>query len=72
MQLSYKLLTTDADLFTAAIAQTRVAIFQRRGDLAGCIFDYGGPIQKWTPVSVKIADTYYLRSEFEFRMPLRQ
>lgn len=68
----YKILTTDADLFTAALAQSRIAVFERHGDLAGCIADYGGPIQKWTPVSVKIQDSYYLRSEFEFRMPFRK
>lgn len=68
MNLSYRILNTNSDLLTAALAQSRVAVFETRGDLAGCIVDYGGPIQKWTPVSVKIQDTYYLRSEFEFRM----
>ncbi|NJJ37801.1 hypothetical protein [Paenibacillus apii] len=70
MSTSYKVLNTDADLFTASLAQARVAVFERCGELAGCIVDYGGPIQKWTPVSVKIADAYYLRSDFEFRVPI--
>lgn len=70
MPRSYKNLTTDTDFLTAALSQSRVSVIETSGDLAGCIVDYGGPIQKWTPVSVKIADVYYVRSEFEFWMPI--
>lgn len=70
MPTTFKILTTDADLLTAALAQSRVAVFETRGDLADCIVDYGGPIQRWTPESVKISDAYYLLSEFEFRVPI--
>ncbi|WP_340398037.1 hypothetical protein NST50_14270 [Paenibacillus sp. FSL E2-0202] len=66
----YKVLKTDSEFLTAALKQSQVDILERRGDLAGCIVDCGGSIQKWSPVSVKLADSYYMRSEFEFRMIL--
>lgn len=66
----YKVLKTDSDFLTAALKQSEVDILERRGDLAGCIIDCGGPVQKWNPVSVKVADAYYMRTEFEFRMVL--
>lgn len=56
MNNTYKVLKTDTDFLTAALRQARVAIVERRGDLAGCIIDCGGPIRKWSPVSVKVAD----------------
>lgn len=70
MSLAYKVLENDTDFLTAALSQARVTVFELRGDLAGCIVDYGGPVQKWSPESIKIADTYYRRNEFEFRMVL--
>jgi hypothetical protein len=66
----YKVLKTDSEFLTAALSQSQVDILERRDDLAGCTIDCGGPVQKWSPVSVKIADAYYMRSEFEFRMVL--
>ncbi|SEU32864.1 hypothetical protein [Paenibacillus sp. NFR01] len=66
----YKVLKTDDEFLTAAMSQKRVTIFERRGDLAGCIVDYGGPVEKYTPASIKIAGAHYFRCEFEFRMIL--
>ncbi|OMD64692.1 hypothetical protein BSK62_17135 [Paenibacillus odorifer] len=66
----YKALKTDAEFLMAALSQSQIDILERRGDLAGCTIDCEGPIQKWSPVSVKVADAYYMRSEFEFRMIL--
>ncbi|WP_339246942.1 hypothetical protein NST58_06775 [Paenibacillus sp. FSL R10-2796] len=66
----YKVLKTDSEFLTAALKQSKVDILERRGDLADCTIDCEGPIQKWSPVSVKIADAYYMRNEFEFRMVL--
>jgi hypothetical protein len=66
----YKVLKTDSEFLTAALKQSQVDIIERRGDLAGCTIDCEGPVQKWSPVSVKVADTYYMRSEFEFRIVL--
>jgi hypothetical protein len=66
----YKLLNTVAEFLTAALSQLQEDILERRGDLAECVIDCEGPVQKWSPVSVKVADVYYMRSEFEFRMVL--
>ncbi|OME09860.1 hypothetical protein [Paenibacillus odorifer] len=66
----YKVLNTDAEFLTAALSQSQVDILERRGDLFDCIIDSGGPVQKWSPISVKVADAYYMRNEFEFRMVL--
>lgn len=66
----YKVLKTDVEFLTAALSQSQVDILERRGDLAGCVIDCEGPAQKWSPVSVKVADAYYMRNEFEFRMVL--
>jgi hypothetical protein len=66
----YKVLKTDSEFLTAALSQSQVDIIERRGDLAGCTVDCVGQVQKWSPVSVKVADAYYMRSEFEFRMVL--
>jgi hypothetical protein len=72
IQLSniYKVLNTDSEFLTAALSQSQVEILEQRGDLADCIIDCEGPVQKWSPVSVKVADAYYMRTEFEFRMVL--
>lgn len=70
MSSKYKILKTHNDFLGAALTQARVAVFELRGDLAGCIVDYGGVIQKWSPISIKIADSYYMRGEFEFKMVL--
>jgi hypothetical protein len=66
----YKVLKSDAEFLTAALSQSQVDILERRGDLVDCIIDCRGPVQKWSLVSVKDADAYYMRGEFEFRMVL--
>ncbi|MHA0856621.1 hypothetical protein [Paenibacillus sp. CMAA1364] len=66
----YKVLKTDSEFLTAALSQSQVSIIERRGDLVGCAIECGSPVQKWSPESVKIADAYYRRGEFEFRMLL--
>lgn len=66
----YKILKSDSEFLTAALSQSQIDILERRGDLAGCVVDCSGPVQKWSPFSVKVADAYYMRSEFEFRMVL--
>jgi hypothetical protein len=66
----YKVLKTDSDFLTVALAQSQVDIIERHGDLAGCTIGCGVPVRKWSPVSVKIDGAYYMRNEFEFRMVL--
>jgi hypothetical protein len=61
----YKVLKADSEFLTDALKQSQVDILELRGDLASCIMDCGGPVQKRSPVSVKVADAYYMRSEFE-------
>lgn len=45
-----------------AISQARVVIFNKDQ-----IVDYGGTIEKYSPESIKIAGTYYIRELYEFR-----
>jgi hypothetical protein len=66
----YKVLKRDSEFLTAALTQSQLDIVERRGALAGCTIECGGPVQKWSPVSVKVADAYYMRNEFEFRVLL--
>ncbi|WP_342409781.1 hypothetical protein [Paenibacillus sp. FSL R10-2778] len=67
MSAKYKVITSDADLLAAALAQVRVYVVQVGEDASDSIIDYGGVIQKYTPDFVKIADTYYTRTAHEFR-----
>ncbi|WP_248549360.1 hypothetical protein [Paenibacillus odorifer] len=66
----YKVLKTDSEFLMAALSQSQIDILERHGDSAGCTIDCCSPVQKWSPVSVKVADAYYIRDEFEFRMVL--
>ncbi|WP_379141306.1 hypothetical protein [Paenibacillus sp. sgz500992] len=66
----YKVLKTDNDFSRAANTQAPVAVFERRGDLAVCIVNYGGLVKEWSDDSVNIDDTYYRRDQFEFRIAL--
>lgn len=68
MKKNYRTLKTDAEWMTAALAQSRIEVVERSGELAGIVIDYGGPVQKWTPYIVKIQDTYYMRGSFYFRV----
>lgn len=52
-----RILHTGIELFTAALAQVRVTVRERDGQIA----DYGGAIEKYTPVRVKIGGVYYSR-----------
>ncbi|WP_438349951.1 hypothetical protein ACP8HI_04585 [Paenibacillus sp. FA6] len=70
MNTTYKVLSTDTELFAAALAQVRVYVVQISEDQPDCIVDYGGPVQKYTPETVKITDKYYMRERFEFRIYL--
>lgn len=56
-------LKDDKDLFAAALSQVRVSIFSN-----GHLVDYGGVIQKYSPIAVKIQGTYYMRNQYEFRV----
>lgn len=68
MNTTYKVLKSDKDLFISALAQKRVHVVQITENGIDNIIDYGGPIQKFTVDTVKIADTYYIRNVYEFRV----
>ncbi|WP_348623023.1 hypothetical protein ABFT51_17595 [Paenibacillus peoriae] len=58
-----KTLITDVDLLAAALTQARVTVYEKDGRIA----DYGGVIEKYTPESVKISGTYFMRELYVFK-----
>ncbi|MFD2752364.1 hypothetical protein ACFSUM_18425 [Virgibacillus siamensis] len=58
-----RILKEDKDFFEAALKKARVTVFSD-----GHVVDYGGTIEKYSPLSVKIKDTYYMRNQYEFRV----
>ena len=69
--VTYRVLESDEDFISAAIARIRVYVAFVPEDDPTYIIDYGGPVEKVTPNSVKIAGIYYPRSEsHEFRIHL--
>ncbi|SDO11854.1 hypothetical protein SAMN04487897_108159 [Paenibacillus sp. yr247] len=65
-----KTLSTDMQLFAAALAQANVAVIQWTADDIP-VFVATGVIEKYTPLYVKIGETNYLRDESEFRIEER-
>lgn len=72
MKSTYKVLSSDADLFTAALAQEKVYVVQLMEGKPHVIADYAGPVQRWTPDDVLVAGMCYSRQGFEFRVRLPQ
>ncbi|WP_080942877.1 hypothetical protein [Paenibacillus polymyxa] len=70
MNHTYKVLKSDIELFAAALSQARVYVVQPLGKDLIDIVDYGGPLEKFTPESVKISGMYYMRGQFEFRVSM--
>ncbi|WP_338532582.1 hypothetical protein RBB83_17230 [Paenibacillus peoriae] len=58
-----KTLITDVDLLAAALTQARVTVYEKDGHIA----DYGGVVEKYTPESVKISGTYFMRGVYVFK-----
>jgi hypothetical protein len=71
---STKTLTTDIELFTAALLQRKVSVWGKTADDIYVLLDRGGIIEKYSPDSVKIRydegarKEYYLRGECEIRI----
>ncbi|MNK90514.1 hypothetical protein D3C87_1105710 [compost metagenome] len=61
-----KTITTDIELFAAAMSQVRVSVAIKIGDGKLQIVDYGGPIEKYSGFSVRIGGAYYAREAHEF------
>ncbi|MNL24085.1 hypothetical protein D3C87_1455080 [compost metagenome] len=55
-------LTTDAELFTAALAQVHVTVREQSGQIA----DYGGMVERYSAHSVRINGAYYVRGVYDF------
>ncbi|SPY16074.1 Uncharacterised protein [Paenibacillus polymyxa] len=72
MNHTYKVLKSDIELFAAALKQVRVYVVQPLGKDLIDIVDYGGPVEKYTPESIKINGSYFFRNQFEFRVDVKK
>ncbi|PNQ79919.1 MULTISPECIES: hypothetical protein [Paenibacillus] len=72
MNHTYKVLKSDIELFAAALSQVRVYVVQPLGEGLIDIVDYGGPVEKYTPESIKINGSYFFRKQFEFRVDVKK
>ncbi|WP_311083537.1 hypothetical protein [Paenibacillus polymyxa] len=72
MNHTYKVLKSDIELFAAALSQIRVYVVQPLGEDLIDIVDYGGPVEKFTPESIKINGSYFFRKQFEFRVDVKK
>ncbi|WP_342436691.1 hypothetical protein NSS79_25665 [Paenibacillus sp. FSL L8-0436] len=68
MGTTYKLLESDIEFFTAALAQSMVSVWYREDpDPTGHLMDYGGIVEVYSPETIKIAGSWFMRERFEFR-----
>ncbi|AIQ45637.1 hypothetical protein R70723_06820 [Paenibacillus sp. FSL R7-0273] len=68
MSTTYKVLESDIDFLTAAFAQSKVSVWYREEpDPDGHLIDYGGFVEKFTPDSIKLSGSFFVRQSFEFR-----
>ncbi|OMF31942.1 hypothetical protein [Paenibacillus peoriae] len=72
MNHTYKVLKSDIELFAAALSQVRVYVVQLLGEDLIDIVDYGGPVEKYTPESIKVNGSYFFRNLFEFRVDVKK
>ncbi|MDH6427295.1 MULTISPECIES: hypothetical protein [unclassified Paenibacillus] len=71
MSHTYKVLENDTDFLTAALAQSNVSVwFRLAPDPIGHLMDYGGIVEGFTPESIKISGSRFMRKRFEFRAEL--
>lgn len=67
MSETYKVLESDAEFLTAALAQSKVSVwFRMEPDPIGHLMDYGGIVGGYTPDSIKLAGAHFVRRRFEF------
>ncbi|MCD1258139.1 hypothetical protein B5M42_004705 [Paenibacillus athensensis] len=62
-----KMLSSDAELLTAALLQRKINVIQRTADDIPVFVD-AGTIEKYSSDIVKVNGTTYLRDESEFRL----
>ncbi|MGO4953118.1 hypothetical protein [Paenibacillus sp. DRB1-1] len=68
----HKILHTDTDFLIAALSGSRVYIVSPIDENMVEIIDYGGPVEKYTPESIKINGSYFFRNHFEFRVDVKK
>ena len=72
MSVTYKVLVSDSEFLTAALAQSKVSVWYCEDtDPIGHLMDYGGIVEGYTPDSIKIAGAHFVRARFEFRAETR-
>jgi hypothetical protein len=64
---TYRVLETDVEFLVAALSQTQVSVWHTLDDLEH-IIDYGGPVEEYSTLSIKIMGKRYFRDTFEFRV----
>ncbi|PQP81839.1 hypothetical protein C0Q44_19375 [Paenibacillus sp. PCH8] len=62
---TYRVLYTDMDYLVAALKQVWVSVWHVLDDREH-IIDYGGPVESYSAVSIKIMGKRYFRDTFEF------
>lgn len=67
---TYHVLQADTEFLVAALFQTRVSVWFVLPDRER-IMDYGGLLEAFSDVSIKIAGNRYFRDKFEFRVTPR-
>lgn len=67
MNHTYRVLKTDIDFLAAALTQVRVSVWHVLDERED-IIDYGGPVDAYSVVSIKIMGKRYFRNTFEFRV----
>ncbi|WP_080683011.1 hypothetical protein [Paenibacillus polymyxa] len=70
MNHTYKVLKSDIELFATALSQIRVYVLKPLSEDMVEVVDYSGPLEKFTPESVKISGKYYMGGQFEFRVSM--
>ncbi|MEN1985281.1 hypothetical protein [Paenibacillus hubeiensis] len=67
MYRTYKVLRDDMEFLVAAFSQDRVSVWHvlEEGE---ALIDYGGIVEGYSPIAVKIAGKRFFRDTFEFRL----
>ncbi len=63
----YRVLKEDMDFFVAAMRQDRVIVWHVLEDIEHLI-NYGGTVEGYSPLAVRIMGKRYLEETFEFRI----
>jgi len=67
----YRVLKEDMDFFVAAIRQDRVIVWHVLEEVEHLI-DYGGIVEGYNQIAIKIAGKRFFRETFEFRISTKE